>query len=181
MSIDLQTIDQLRERAQVSYTQAKEALEATDGDILEALIWLEEKGNRTGSTQEPHHDSTDDGPTYHHHRRTRSGLSDFGRRLEDGVRDLHQMRFKILKDDVILLNLPATIALILGIVSIPISLIALMAALLLRYRIILEKPEPTSKPSEEESPRHDTASQPVEDDVNVEADASEASESENKN
>ncbi len=181
MSIDLQTIDQLRERAQVSYTQAKEALEATDGDILEALIWLEEKGNRTGSTQEPHRERADDGPAYHHHRRTRNGLSDFGRRLEDGVRDLHQMRFKILKDDVILLNLPATIALVLGIVSIPISLIALMAALLLRYRIVLEKPASTSKPSEEERPHHDTASEPVEDDVNIEPEAPEASESENKN
>ena len=38
---DLQRIDAVRERTGVSYRRAKEALERTDGDIIDALIYLE--------------------------------------------------------------------------------------------------------------------------------------------
>lgn len=39
---DLTKIDQIRERVDVSYRQAQEALEATNGDLVSALIYLEE-------------------------------------------------------------------------------------------------------------------------------------------
>ncbi|MCL2677987.1 MAG: DUF4342 domain-containing protein [Clostridiales bacterium] len=40
----LEQADRLRERANVSYDEAKAALDATGGDILEALIYLEKRG-----------------------------------------------------------------------------------------------------------------------------------------
>lgn len=40
----LERIEKLRERAQVSYDEAKEAYEYADGDLLEALIYLERQG-----------------------------------------------------------------------------------------------------------------------------------------
>ena len=40
----LEKIDKLRERANVSYEEAKEALEASDGDLLDAMIYLERQG-----------------------------------------------------------------------------------------------------------------------------------------
>ncbi|NMB39243.1 MAG: DUF4342 domain-containing protein [Firmicutes bacterium] len=40
----LEQIEKLRERANVSYDEAKQALESADGDILEALIYLEKQG-----------------------------------------------------------------------------------------------------------------------------------------
>ncbi|WP_461368815.1 DUF4342 domain-containing protein [Candidatus Darwinibacter acetoxidans] len=40
----LEKIEKLRERAQVSYDEAKEALEVANGDLLDALIYLEEQG-----------------------------------------------------------------------------------------------------------------------------------------
>lgn len=40
----LDQVEKLREHANVSYDEAKEALDATGGDILEALIDLEKKG-----------------------------------------------------------------------------------------------------------------------------------------
>lgn len=43
MSIDLDKIDILRERGKVTYKEAREALEAAGGDIVEALVYLEEK------------------------------------------------------------------------------------------------------------------------------------------
>lgn len=44
MEITLEMAERLREKANVSYTQAKEALEYSGGNLLDALIYLEEKG-----------------------------------------------------------------------------------------------------------------------------------------
>ncbi|MEG6616721.1 DUF4342 domain-containing protein [Peptococcaceae bacterium 1198_IL3148] len=41
MSINLELIDELKKRANVSYSDAKEALEQCNGDLLEALVYLE--------------------------------------------------------------------------------------------------------------------------------------------
>jgi len=43
--ITLEQVEKLRERANVSYDDAKAALEASNGDVLEALIQLEKKGS----------------------------------------------------------------------------------------------------------------------------------------
>ncbi len=40
---DLQTVDILRERLDASYSEAKEALDAAQGDLVEALAYLEQK------------------------------------------------------------------------------------------------------------------------------------------
>jgi len=40
----LDTIEKLRARAGVTYEDAREALDTSDGDMLDALIWLENKG-----------------------------------------------------------------------------------------------------------------------------------------
>lgn len=40
----LEQVEKLRERANVSYDEAKVALDATGGDLLEALIYLEKQG-----------------------------------------------------------------------------------------------------------------------------------------
>lgn len=44
MEITLERVERLREKANVSYTQAKKALEYSGGDLLDALIYLEEQG-----------------------------------------------------------------------------------------------------------------------------------------
>ncbi len=41
MSITLEQVDQVIERTNVSYQKAKEVLEKTDGDVLEAIVLLE--------------------------------------------------------------------------------------------------------------------------------------------
>jgi len=40
----LEQVDRLRERANVSFEDAKEALDQSGGDLLDALIWLEKNG-----------------------------------------------------------------------------------------------------------------------------------------
>lgn len=44
MEITLEMAERLRAKANVSYSQAKEALEYSGGNLLDALIYLEEKG-----------------------------------------------------------------------------------------------------------------------------------------
>lgn len=44
MEITLELVERLKEKANISYAQAKEALEYSGGNLLDALIYLEEKG-----------------------------------------------------------------------------------------------------------------------------------------
>ena len=44
MEITLEQVERLREKANVTYAQAKEALEYSGGNLLDALIYLEEQG-----------------------------------------------------------------------------------------------------------------------------------------
>ena len=44
MEITLEMVERLREKASVSYAEAKQALEYSEGNLLDALIYLKEKG-----------------------------------------------------------------------------------------------------------------------------------------
>ncbi len=48
MTSELEKIDLIRARLNIGYKEAKEALEAAGGDVIQALIDLEEKGKDTG-------------------------------------------------------------------------------------------------------------------------------------
>jgi anti-sigma factor RsiW len=50
VTYDLEEVDVLRERLEASYTEAKEALDATDGDVVAALAYIEAKRGETAST-----------------------------------------------------------------------------------------------------------------------------------
>lgn len=41
---DLEKVERLREKADVSYEEAKKALEECDGDLLDAMVYLEKQG-----------------------------------------------------------------------------------------------------------------------------------------
>ncbi len=45
MSIDLEKVDVIRERTGVSYKEAQDALHENDGDVLDAIVYLEEKSS----------------------------------------------------------------------------------------------------------------------------------------
>lgn len=45
--ITLEQVERLREKASISFEDAKAALEATDGDLLNAIIYLEKQGKVT--------------------------------------------------------------------------------------------------------------------------------------
>lgn len=51
---ELKTIDTIRERTGASYKEAKEALDTAMGDLVEAIIILEEKGRKDTWTEQIH-------------------------------------------------------------------------------------------------------------------------------
>ncbi|PKM78948.1 MAG: ubiquitin, partial [Firmicutes bacterium HGW-Firmicutes-13] len=54
MSISLEKIDLLKERTGASYKEAKAALEAAGGNVVEALVILDEEQQRSWTGDGPH-------------------------------------------------------------------------------------------------------------------------------
>ena len=53
MTSELEKIDLIRARLGVSYKEAREALEKADGDVVQALVNLEEQGRNLGNAFKP--------------------------------------------------------------------------------------------------------------------------------
>ena len=120
MKITLEQIDFLRERANVSYREAKEALEETGGDIVEALVMLERQNKVSGKKQQ-------------------SGKSNGEIGLWDSIknffRKMNRIRFILRNEKSVLINFPLTVALILAIVATPFAVVGILVALFAGYRI----------------------------------------------
>jgi hypothetical protein len=92
MEITLEKVELIKDRTGVSYKEAKEALEAADGNTVDAIIHIEETINMSNQTK----------------------LTEQGTQLMEKVKEVvkkgHVSRIVIKRDDEILLNLPGTIA-----------------------------------------------------------------------
>lgn len=114
-NITLEQIDLLMKRADVSYTDAKEALEHTNGDILEALLWLEQNNKVKNSSN-----------------------SDFTVKAGNFIDKLNKTRFKMFRRETTYVNIPLSVALILIIPTFYISIAALLISLIMGIKIELE-------------------------------------------
>lgn len=85
--ITLEKIDIIRERSGVSYTETKEALEQSEGNVVDALIYLE---NNKKSSMEGIYTSKDE----------------FIEWLKDVIKKGNVNRIKIKKDDKVLVDIP---------------------------------------------------------------------------
>lgn len=85
--ITLEKIDIIRERTNVNYAEAKKALEIADGNVVDALIYIEEDQKK----EEENSYTTKD---------------EFLNWLKDLVRKGNVNRIKIKKDDKVILNIP---------------------------------------------------------------------------
>lgn len=90
MTSELEKIDLLRARLGVGYKEAKEALDAADGDVVQALIRLEEK-NRHWNEK--------------FHGKSHEMMGQFKTLLEKG----QKTKVKIKKDDDTVVEFPATL------------------------------------------------------------------------
>jgi len=120
MKISLETIDALRDRTQVSYSKAKEALEHSDGDLVEAIIYLEEKG-------------------YTSTKNVNEKKGEFKKNTKSFFKKMNSINFDLLKKGKTSLRLPLPIFLLALLLAFPIVVIGLFIAVALGYKIEFTK------------------------------------------
>ncbi|GCD10260.1 DUF4342 domain-containing protein [Clostridium tagluense] len=120
MSINLEQIDELRKRANVSYEDAKAALEQNDGDLLCALVYLE-KQNKIKPDEIP------------------SSESKFFKKVKKLIKKGNETKIIVKKDDAVVLNICVTLGVIITIVATPIVITALILALATNHKIRIQK------------------------------------------
>lgn len=122
MTAALELIEMLRERAHVSYEEAREALEKCNNDIVEALIYLEKQDKIKAPQKE-------------------DGCQDsFWKKVKRLVKKCHEIKLVISKEDDKIIDLPLTVVIILTIFAAPLMLVGLIVALFAGYKIRIKKP-----------------------------------------
>ena len=112
MTIKLELIDELKRRANVSYEEARDALEKTSGDMVEALIYLE-KQNKVNEEKE----------------------SSFLTTVKKIIKKGNNTKFNIRKGQNTILSLPVTAVVIITVVAPYVTVIGLIVALLTGHKI----------------------------------------------
>jgi hypothetical protein len=118
MEITLEQIDLIRKRARVSYKEAKEALEHCEGNMVEALAYLEDNGKIKPEKEE-------------------ANGSSFSSKIKKTVKHLHSISFSITKKDKVILDIPLTLAIILAVIAFPLFILLLALAIISSCKIKL--------------------------------------------
>lgn len=122
MDISLEKVDIIRDRTNVTYKEAKEALEAANGNVVSALINIEEAGDRrwTETISVKGSETVD--------------------RLKGIIKSGNVNRIRVKKDNCVILDIPVTAGAI-GAVAIPqLTAIGTVVALLSKCTIEVERP-----------------------------------------
>lgn len=115
MTITLEQIDELRKRANVSFEDAREALQECNGDLVEAIVYLEKNGKiKSTSSSEP--------------------KDSFWDKFKALVNKGNNTRFIMYKRDKTIINLSVTISIIIAALAFHIAIIGLVVALVAGYR-----------------------------------------------
>lgn len=116
MEITLENIDKIRERTGISYKEAKEVLEKHNGDVLEALIDIEDNKNTW----------TDN-------------LSNKGEAIVESLKEIlrkgNVTKIVVKKDGETIVNLPVTAGAIGVILALPLTALGLTAAVISKCSI----------------------------------------------
>lgn len=122
MDISLEKIDIIRDRTGVTYKEAKDALEAANGSVVDALISIEEAGNKRWT------DAV-----------TLKG-SEAVEKLKSIVKSGNVNRIRVKKDEYVILDIPVTAGAISAVVIPQITAIGTAIALLSKCTIEVERP-----------------------------------------
>ena len=115
MEITLEQIDLIRKRANVGYKEAKEALEKSGGNVVEALAALEDEQKIKPEKQCCH--------------------GTMGKKLKQCLGKMHAISMTVTKEEKTIVNVPLTIALIATIVAPPLVIAGLILALFTNCKI----------------------------------------------
>lgn len=128
--ITLEKIDAVRERTGVSYTEAKEALEASNGDVVDALVYVEKKKSENKSE-------------------VYTSAEEFLNWLKKTIKKGNVSRIKVKKDDKVLLDVPVNAGVAAGVIALfsPTLLVILgagaVAAVLTKLTVEITKSDGT--------------------------------------
>lgn len=146
--ITIEQVETLREKAHVSYDEAKAALEATNGDLLDAVILLERQGKIPPSggfysgEKAPGQTEAPDKKTHRHTRETFGGLmARLGRALANLVRKGNANSFEILRHDESKAEFPVTVLALLLIFAFPMTVFLLILGMFFGFRYRFNGPD----------------------------------------
>ena len=140
MSVTLENIDQIMARTNVSYKEAKETLESCDGNVVDAILKLEENSEQKRTHQENEQQAKEE--------QKKAEFNEQKNRFMKQAKFLGNQVLKLVKKGLTikvtwsneskkLIELPLLIVLILTLWLMPFSLIALVAPLFFGIRMRL--------------------------------------------
>lgn len=100
--ITLEKIDIIKERTGVTYTEAKEALEASNGNVIDALVYVEKNSSKKGEKVKEQFDTTKD---------------EFIAWLKDTMNKGNVSRIRVKKDEKIILDIPVSAGIVGGVAA----------------------------------------------------------------
>lgn len=125
MAASLELVEMLRDRARVSYEEARAALEKCEGDIVEALVYLEQQGK-----VKPPQTAT-------------TCMSGFGEKLKQWFKACNETKLVVSKNNRIIIDLSLIVVIIVTVFIPPLTVIGLLVALFTGHKIRLERPGST--------------------------------------
>lgn len=125
MKTKLEQIDLLRKRANVSYKEAKEALEKNNEDIVEALVYLEEEKK---INEEPSKN------------KKTSGDDSLGKKINEFVKKCNKTKVVISKGGNTVLNVSSTVVIVAGICAFPVFIAVAALTILTGHKVAIKKP-----------------------------------------
>lgn len=131
--ITLEKVDMVRERTDVSYEKAKEALEASEGDVLEALIYIEKTQNMSNNSN---------GFENYDESKVAISIEELKAWIKQVVEKGNVARIKVKKDNVELIDIPVNAGIAAGVVAIvipPILAAGVIAAIATKITIEITK------------------------------------------
>jgi len=125
MEITLEKIELVKDRTGVSYREAKEALEATEGNVVDAIIKIEDEINANVGAR----------------------LSDNGAKVIEKIKEYikrgNVSRITVKRDDEVILNIPVTVGVVGTVLAPWLTVIGSIVALGMRCDILLTKDDGT--------------------------------------
>lgn len=125
--ITLEKIDLVRERCKVTYTEAKEALEASNGNVVDALVYLEQ--NKKSKADEIFNNK-DELISY----------------IKELINKGNISRIKVKKDDEVVIDIPVNAGIATGLLSLafpPLLALGFLTALITKVTIEITKTDGT--------------------------------------
>lgn len=139
MNITLEKIDNLRERANVSYAEAKEALEANEGNMIDAIIYLENEDKTVYDRAKREQTRNREKERMNHRKeKYRNNADDFADSFKKLLKSLNDTRVVMYNNDRVVFDISMTITILTAAFLFPFAVGVFVIGLLMgnRFKVI---------------------------------------------